>query len=240
MIFCSLSCKDGVDTSIHSGQKESLIQKPTRLDSLEKISVKMYERNPVRSIPFYDEMANIYATQNRSVERAQTHLKLSNIYTDHTNDIKKASHHAHMALGIYEQLRDTVQMANLFGYCGYMSAAEGNVEFGKLQLNKAEQLYIGLNDQDGKTTTYFNMAKVFYIAREYQQSEKFLKLAKNYWTQKGDFVNVFSANNFAIKLFKELENASAIKTVIEENRAFLAKHKIDKALESAFVKLSEN
>lgn len=238
-IFC-FACKNQDVEQKKIVKKEAVVEKSSRLDSLELISQKMYEKNPVRSIRFFDEMANIYGQQNQSLKRASTHLRLANIYSDYTNDIQKASHHAHMALGIYEQIKDTLQMAKLFSYCGYMSAQEGNVDFGKLQLNKAEQLFIGMNDQEGKVSTYFNMARVFYMEGNFEKSENFLKLARKYYDNSKDATSVFRLNNFAIELYRKIKNKSKVKSSIEENNRILKENKVDKILVSTFQKLIKN
>jgi hypothetical protein len=238
LVFFNYACKDSTVQPDNIEQEKVVVNKPTRLDSLEKISFKMFQKDPVRSISFYNEMANIYSQQNKKDKAANTHLNISKIYTQYTNDVNRASHHGHMSLGLWEQLKDTMQLASLFNYCGYLSAMEGNVDFGKLQLNKAEQLFIGLENPQGKALTYFNMARVFLIEGENEKAEQFFKLSKKYWTENFNADRLFELNNFAIKMYKQLNNATEVQKVVNENNQILNNQEVNSLLEEAFKKLT--
>ncbi|MDB4438886.1 hypothetical protein N9176_01420 [bacterium] len=238
LVFFSYACKDSSVQSDKIEKEAVVVNKPTRLDSLEKISFKMFQKNPVRSISFYNEMANIYSRQDKKDKAANTHFNISKIYTQYTTDVKRASHHGHMSLGLWEQLKDTMQMANLFNYCGYLSAMEGNVDFGMLQLNKAEQLFIGLESYEGKALTYYNMARVFLVEGENEKAEQFFKLSKKYWTENFNADRVFELNNFAVKIYKQLNSATEVQKVVNENNQILKKQAISPILEAAFKELT--
>jgi len=214
-LFCACKTDDKKAKSLIHEVNE--IKVPTRLDSLEKLVLVMEKKEPIKTIPFYTEISNIYAKNKNRPKQAYAHFSLANIYDKHISNFKKASHHGHMALGLWELEKDTLQMANLFNYCGYLSAKEGNVEFGKLQLNKAEQLFIGLNDSKGKANTYYRMAQVHFLDNDFKRSEKFYKLAKKYWTENYNNERLLELNVFGIELYTKMGKKAILKELAIEN-----------------------
>lgn len=211
--------------------------KTIELEDMERRAYNIFLKSPRESLGMYFKISNEYAAIGNVAKQALIELNISNIYDEYTDDVKKASHHGHKSLALWESLKDTMQIANLFKYCGYLSAKEGAIDYGKMQLNKAEQLYFGLSYPQGTAITHFNMARVFKMEKNYEQAQRFLKLSKTFWTKENDLGRIFTLNNFGIELNKETHNDKEVKALISENENIMTREKIHKSQVSKFDQL---
>lgn len=202
---------------------EDKLEVTTDIANLEKEALAAYAINPLSALPLFDSLSTACEKANNLAKQAITELNMANIYDEHAQKFTRANYHAHKSLAIWETLNDTMQMANLLKYSGYINGELGNFEIGKRQIDKAIEFYNIKNFEEGKAVSYFNMARVIFLEGNYKSCEQFFRLSKSYWLKKNNVGRVIPINDFGIKLYSKLGDDKMIEKLKLENQAFINK-----------------
>ena len=197
------------------------VEEGIEIENLEKRAFEAYSKEPSSAIVIFDSLSHAYAEANNLAKQAITELNIANIYDEHEGKFVKANYHAHKSLALWETLRDTIQMANLLKYSGYINGVLGNFEIGKRQIDKAIEFYTLKRFEAGKAVSYLNMAKVIYYEGNYKSCEQFFRLAKSFWSKENDKGRVIGINNFGIDLYTKLNDEKMVSDLKSENKVLL-------------------
>lgn len=213
VIFLIISCNS-------NSKVESKAPKVTQeeIEALEKKGFDAYQEGPQKAIPIFKNVADNYESIGNYKKAGITNLNIAGIYEEQVNKIDSALYFSKKSLQNFEELGDTMQIANLYKYVGLLKGKNGNFEEAKSNIGKAIELYTSQKFEQGIAVSEFNLASTFYAEQDYENSIKYFDKSKKYWLSQNGNGRVYSNNILGIKIYDSLKNTNQVNKLIEENR----------------------
>jgi len=204
------------------------------VEELEKIGFKTFQKSPQKAIPIFRQVAIKYEKQQHLKKAGLTNLNIANLYDEYSNEIDSALIYSNKSLNIWERQKDTLQIANLYKYIGLLKGKKGNFKEAKFSILAAIKLYKEKGFEQGVAVSQFNLADLYFRAKEFKESELLLNKSIAFWKNNEDYSRVFTNNILGIKLYNEIGNKPKVQQLIEENRTIKKENKLNDFIKAKF------
>lgn len=204
------------------------------IDSLERIAFNTYDGEPLKAIELYKKVADNYKTQDNNQKSGQTNLNIAGIYEEKLSNFTKALIYSKKSLEDWTLARDSMQMANLYKYIGYLEGLNKNFEKAEEDIQTAIHMYEKMNFQQGIAVSHINMSKVQIQKSNFEEAKKYYYLSKDYWRMQGNNSRIFDNNLVGIRIFQNTNQVEEVSNLIKENEFILKGEEINKFLIDKF------
>jgi tetratricopeptide (TPR) repeat protein len=175
-----ISCKDKSSTAY---------QPPApvpEIDSIVQRALQIYPTDPRQAVTIFIEAGKAYEQGRHFDKAAGVFLNVAAVFEENLAVIDSAEYYALRSLNNFKQGTDSMQIMNTMKYYGFLAGANGKLAVGRQHINEAIAFYTRRNQPDGLATAQFNLARLAYAEKKYDESLQLLTAAKAYWKQKGD------------------------------------------------------
>lgn len=207
------------------------------IDSLEQLAMGNYHSDPQVSADVFEKVAGAYRERKNFKKSGIALLNVAGIYDEKLKDHPKALGFAKESLKDCIQFGDSIQIANLYKYVGFLEGMNKNYDKAKTDIAKAIDIYKELKFDQGIAVSSINMAKVLGQKGDTSSALRYFKKSKEFWKTKGNSSRVFDNNLVAIRILKRTNQSRQVRELIEENNLILENESINQYLLEEFAKL---
>ena len=186
-----------------------------RIDEMEKMAFSKARLDPDSSLLLYQKLIDAYKPSGMRSKIALAYLNRSNIYDEVLADYELAKINADQSLDVWTEINDSLQMANLLKYIGYLESKLGNFESGKQLIEKAIEFYTLLQNDNGFAVSHFNMARLESARENYKLAEYHYLLSLNHWKNVGNQSRISITQEFGKELEGKLRDFNNVDTLNE-------------------------
>lgn len=214
-------CLFGLMSCISNSNKHHTPDKIEEINipALEQQGFKLFQENPQKAIPIFQEVAIAYQDVGNYKKAGITNLNIANIYDEHSNRIDSALIYAEKSLRIWTEHNDSLQIANLYKYIGLLKGKIGKFDEATTAIQEAIKIYQAKAFEQGIAVSEFDLADVYFRAKKYEESERLFAKSKAFWVTQNNQDRVYTNNILGIRLFEQTAKPTAVKQLIEENIA---------------------
>jgi len=204
-----------------NSSSSSKLPQITDLKQAEQKAMQMFQSEPASAIPHFHALALHHQAANDHKNAGIAFLNTANIYDEHIQKTDSALHFANESLTSWTKLNDTLGIANLLKYAGYLNGENSNFEKGREQIEEAITLYQQKDFLDGIAVCYFNLSRLECKAEGYFKSLIHFNRAQTYWRDSNNYDRIFSNNIFGIKLMRAMNRPLYGEELVKENRQIM-------------------
>ncbi len=132
-------------SSCQEAPKTTATINPINVDSLQKEAIANYSESPEASVELFKQIATYTRSQKAYKQAGTAHLNIAGLYEEQLQQIDSALIYSYASLQDWKQLNDTLQVANLKKYIGYLEGLNGNYNLGSQQIKEAILLFQSKN-----------------------------------------------------------------------------------------------
>ena len=202
-----------------------------------QLSGKLHDKLPAYSIIYNKRAAKLNEMENNYPWVGLTFLNISLTYADSYNDYEKAKEYIDSSIYVWKKIQDTMQLANVYKYKGYLLGKMHKFQEAKDTIKLAEKLYILNNFDLGLAVCYFDLAKVYEEENIIDSSFILLEKAKEIWLTYNDTFRIVGINNALINLHIKNKNFEKTLPLIDENDKLIQKETFQETPLLEFYKL---
>jgi tetratricopeptide (TPR) repeat protein len=129
---------------------------------------------------------------------------------------------AQKSLEIWQNLGDSMQVANLHKYKGFLLSQVSLTDQALVEIDRAMELYTLLDYKPGMAVTEFNLAQVYFDSGQTEKSVSYFEKSMKYWRTEGDQKRIFINNIFGIDLYRKAGKDKQAKALIAENEGLIS------------------
>lgn len=192
--------------------------------------------DPETMISYFDSSAQIAKLIN-SKSNGTRFLNIASIFVESMSQYDKALPYLDSATIIYRATYDTVRLANILKYRGFVSAKTGEIDSGLADISYAIDLFTLKDYKPGVAVSLFDLALINEIQGDHNEAVKNLNKAKSYWISIANNSRIFGINNKLMINYRFLEKETMIDSLINENKAIKAKIELSEIELNEFEKI---
>ena len=204
------------------------------IDSLEQFAFQSYSENPMQAAEIFKKVAAEYRELKNYKKSGQTNLNIAGIYEEKLSDYSTALFYSKQSLQDWKTTNDSMQIANLYKYVGYIEGLNNNYDKAEEDIQTAINIYTQLNFKQGIAVSNINMAKVMLLKTNYKEAKKYYDKSKAFWNKIGDKSRIFDNNLVGIRIFQKLSQTEQVSKLIQENELILKDIEVNKYLKDKF------
>lgn len=183
-----------------------------QIDSLVQEGIKAYATNPGAAIPYFIRAGEAYEQSENYDKAGGVFLNIAAVYEENLARVDSAEFYALRSLNNFKKGIDSMQIMNTMKYYGFLAGANGKLAEGRQYINETVDFYKRRNQPDGLAFAQFNLARLAFAEKNYEESLRLLAQAKAHWKQKGD------ALRLGLIQMQEIEIADAQDNFMEKQR----------------------
>ncbi len=216
-------------------QQLSIVQ----VDSIVSAGLSAYSKNPLSALPFLIRAGNEYHRLDRFDKAANAYLNVAGIYEEHTTHIDSAIMFAERSLLNYQMGTDSMQIANLYKYYGYLIGMNGDISTGKTTIDSAIGIYRRHGFEEGIAVSQYNLARLAFHSKKYDNAVALLEQASMIWKKNKDPFRLFLINQLRLETGIVTSNKLVIDLAIRQNDSILLHAELPDTLVSKYQILKE-
>lgn len=206
------------------------------MSNLERQAQSFYSKD-TDSFEYYSKQAiNEYIQNNDTVSfsRCYQNLAFSNDEIEH--DYPAAFVYATTALFYYDATSDTLRMANMYKYIGYLYGKLGIYGIGHEYINRAISFYKTKQFDKGVYVSLFDLATLYASEGSCEKAVALCRKTREFWIMNFDASRIFSVNNQMLECIDKADHVSRI-PIIRENDSLRTNFKLPDLLLKKFEQL---
>lgn len=184
----------------------------TQIDSIVQQGLQLYPTDPRQAVTYFIKAGEAYEQGNHFDKAGGVFLNVAAVFEETLARVDSAEFYALRSLNNFKQGIDSMQIMNTMKYYGFLAGANGKLAEGRRYINEAIAFYTRRNQPDGLAVSHFNLARLAYAEKKYDESLRWLAAAKAHWKQKGD------ALRLGLIQMQEIEIADAQDNFMEVQR----------------------
>jgi tetratricopeptide (TPR) repeat protein len=177
----------------------------------ERISTYYFNRDADKSIQYRNMAAENYLASKDKLRAVMARQNVAFIYDEQKKDYAKALGITEESIKSWTELNDTLQLANMQKYHGYLLGKTGRYEEAVKQVEKAIANFSAMRNKNGVAVSLYDMASIHFEQKKYIPAALSLQLSKSYWKADSNMARVVGINNFLLRIYLaagDLENAT--------------------------------
>lgn len=193
----------------------------------QKLGNYYYTRDPDKAIVHFNK-----AYQNMSAigDVNNAIFCLQNIaftYEEQKRDLANAEKYAQMAIDERKERKDTLQLANMLKYIGYIQGKAGKYAEAKENVKKGIELFSAKRYHQGVAVCYYDFGKVYEYESKLDSALYYFNESKKIWTDlKEQEKRIFNVNNALMHVYTLKDNLAEASKLYRENLAIMGKEYI--------------
>jgi len=213
-------------------QKDKSESAITNIDSLDQLAIKNYNEAPHISISAFEQISK-YSRKVEDFRKSGTaNLNIAGIYDEKFKSYSEALKYSLESMKDWEALGDSMQIANLKKYIGFLHGQDNNFVEAEKHVHEAIKIYRILDFKEGIAVSKINLSKI-----KLKEAIQYFNESKSFWQSKNKKSRIFDNNLVGIELFNELNNNLEVNSLIRENEKILKNLEINKFLMNKFEEL---
>ena len=136
---------------------------------------------------------------------------------------KKALTSTDKAIELFNELKDTLDIANNRKYKGYLLGRMGKLKEAKTEIKVAVDLYRFKNMNAEVAVSQFDLARIFEFENKTDSAIYYAAMAGSFWRIKQVDLRVLIINNMLVSLFLKVNQPEKAKSVQEESKLLITK-----------------
>jgi tetratricopeptide (TPR) repeat protein len=211
--------------------KQKIITKPgsdyLSLASLhEKAGMKFYDTDPDSALLRFKKAAYFYGLADRKKKETQCFQNIAFIYDESLNDPENAVLYAQKALDNWKMLHQSIEIANMLKYVGFLRGLTGDFDRAKQDVRQAINMYSLMEFEDGLAVALLNMARVYRLEHQTDSCIIFAIQAKEKWKKNNNVSRIFNLNNDLLEAYLFVKDLTQCKNLIAENNQYMGLNEI--------------
>lgn len=183
-----------------------------------------YTRNADKAIEHFKK-AYTLLTEIKDVNNAIFCLQnIAFSYEEKKHDLVNAQFYAERAIEERKGIKDTLQLANMYKYLGYLQGKAGKYAEAKESIHTGIDLFNSKKYVQGMAVCYFDMGKVYGYQQQYDSAVYYFRLSIGIWKDLGNQqARLFNVNNSLLHLYNINARMAEAVQVFADNKAILKK-----------------
>lgn len=219
------------------------ILKKQKKDSLyyeisEKTIAYYYDINPEKALKYIKKNIN-YLSPTKDYKKLGINIQnASFVYADEQKNYNKSLKYCDKAIAIWISKKDTMRLANMLKYKGYLYGNLHKFPEAKKEIREAVQLYEDLKHETGVAVSYNNLASVFIEEKITDSALYYFEKSKLIWKKNNGFNRIFKININLLEIYRVNSNKEKFNEIHLENQDLIAKNSILKTYILDFEKIT--
>ena len=172
VVLASISCKDSKPQLNKTFTAEEI-------KLLEGEAYEIFQTKPALALEKLESVSEFYKASGQKDRLALAYLNMANISHEIQSDYIKAEHYADSSLKTWKSHGDSLQMANLYKYLGYLNGLNDKFDIGRSNLQAALGIYARFGDNAGLAISWLNLSKLEFRDEKYELAEELLITPEN-------------------------------------------------------------
>ena len=208
-------------------------------DSLRNLGYSLYNSHPEQCIDLIQRAAEVYYAQNNKTQAAFCYQNAAFAYNEQLQHSDSAIYFIEKAIPIWEETHDTLNLANILKYLGWLKAEQHQFEVGKVHIKQAINLFEAAKFPSGRAVAWFDMAKLFELQGKPDSSIHYYHKNKAFFLAKQDTLRIYLANTAIIRNYIIVKAYEAIPPLYESNLLLEASQDIQPGHKETFYSTSK-
>ena len=149
-------------------------------EEAERKALDVFRESPEDAVQLFRQAALGYKAQDNPAKSGILNLNVANIYDEYLHLPDSALVYSKKSLAIWQAMKDTMQMANIYKYIGLIEGRTGRYSSAKSNINKAIYLYSLKNFQAGIAVSQINLSEVLLHEKNLSESLKYFIKSTDY------------------------------------------------------------
>ena len=208
LLLLGLSCQK----KISQGENITI----NEVDSLVSEGLHVYASNPKDAVVYFREAGVGYESLDSYKNAGITFLNVAGMFEEHLSQMDSAEYYAFRSLENFLLLKDSLQIANLYKYYGYLLGINGRLEEGESYIDRAIQIYKRSDFDEGIAVSKYNLARLAFLKKDYSRSDSLLSEARTIWVHNNDISRLFLINLLNLEIGIETKNRNSVLEITGE------------------------
>ena len=162
-----------------------------QLDSLATEGIYAYAISPSEALPKFIIAGQGYESKKQFEKAGDMFLNAAFLFEEKIMKMDSASIYALRSLDNYLLGSDTMKIANLYKYYGYLVGMTGDLRKGKINIEEAKEIYLRRDYDEGIAVCNFNLARLAIKERSFAEADSLLTKARQIWEVNEDAGRLF-------------------------------------------------
>lgn len=177
---------------------------------LHELSYNVCETNYLQSIEYASNALEISKTNNYKKGAGLSYFALGRS-NESKGEYQKAISNFFLALQIFEEIDDKVDIAKTLSYIGFIYRYQSNIDNAIVYQQKSLEIYKKLNDKDGIATSLVNIGNCYISKNELEKAIKFYQEGLKYFIElKNDGAMASTYNNIGAVYYEQTNYKIAV------------------------------
>lgn len=190
----------------------------------QKLGQYYYTRNPDKAI---EHFLKAYPLMLQLGDYNNAIFCLQNIgftYEEKKNDLANAEKYIALTITARKDRKDTLQLANMYKYLGYLQGKAGKYAEAKENVNMGIALFSSKHYHQGVAVCYYDMGKVYEYEKRADSALYYYQKSKDIWLELGnDNKRLFNVNNALMNVNILKGNLGTAAKLFSENEEIMKK-----------------
>lgn len=189
-----------------------------------KCAVTCYNDKPDLSTEYFKKAISRFLALGDTARAAMAMQNLAFTYDEKLSNINFSLNYTLAALELWKVKNDTLSIANLYKYAGYLMGKQTRFAEGKKYVDSAITYYTQKQFDKGIAVSLFDLAQIYKYEGRIDSSIYQLLQAKTVWRKYEEFSRLFPINTELINLYILSKNDRKIGALVDENLKLDTKH----------------
>ncbi len=196
---------------------------PARAVINEGMGFCYYLKDADKCIKYYLAAYDLFNEAGIKMRSAQCLHNIAFAYEEQKSNTPEALKYTKLAIQARTELKDTLSMANMLKYAGYLEGKLHDFTIAKKDVAEAVRMYTLKKSMAGAAVSYHDLALIYDEEHKPDSCIASIVHAKNIWMSdtKSDTSRIFNANNIMLRVYTSQNNLHDAEAVFGENNAMV-------------------
>ena len=181
------------------------------IDSLLNKGFTDYQNEPLSALKNFRRAGTAYESIDSFNKAGNVYLNVAGIHEEFTHNLDSALLFSKKSLDNYLFGSDSMQIANVRKYYGYLLGINGNVIQGRSYIDQAKSYYLRLGFEEGIAVCNYNLARLAFLQGSYMKADSLTNVAIKVWDSDGNVDRLSQLNSLKLEIARESSNMVAPK-----------------------------
>ena len=188
----------------------------------ENLGYYYYTQAPDKSIRYAEKAYTLFITTGNNTRAAQCLHNIAFAYDEQKHNIPEAAKYAKLAIQARTALNDTLSMANMYKYLGYLQGKMHDFPVAEKNIKEAIRLFTLKKYMAGAAVSYHNLALVYEEEHKPDSCIANILFAKKIWIAENNDTNrLFDANNILLRVYTAENRLTEAEQAFHDNESMM-------------------
>ena len=197
---------------------------PARAVINEGISLCYYLKDADKCVKYYLTAYDLFNEAGLKMRAAQCLHNIAFAYEEQKSNTAAALKYTLRAIQARTELKDTLNVANMLKYAGYLEGKMHDFRTAKAHVAEAIRLYTLKKTMSGAAVSYHDLALIYDQEHNPDSCLASILTAKNIWISQTpkDTSRIFNANNIMLRVYTSQNTLKDAAAAFNENKALVS------------------